>query len=215
MGRGSSKAGGSGGDLLGKSSSPQNVSDIKDMLSQRGKYQTEVDEVMAVSQRLNNLYGDEGVIRQFQTAKMSGAYAYYDSTGNIAVNQRYMNSAAMNKSFDAGVKIGFHPSRGNKSGLEATAAHEFGHALTDKAAQKMGAKSLEKAARKIVERARVKTGHKTNLDMAKKISGYAEYNFAECVAEAFGDWYCNGTKAKKESRAIVSVLNSYVRGGKK
>lgn len=214
MGKGSSPMGG-GGELLGKDSSVKGVSDVKDMLSQRGKYPGEVDQVMAVSQRLNNLYGDEGVITQFQTAKMSGAAAYYDSAGNIAVNQSLMNSKGMDASHDAGVRGGFHPSRGNKSGMEAVASHEFGHALTDRAAKKLGSKNLESAARTIVERARKKTGHKDNLSMASAISGYAKYNFAECVAEAFGDWYCNGSKAKKESRAIVSVLNSIVKGGRK
>ena len=45
--------------------------------------------------------------------------------------------------------------------------------------------------------------------MAAKISGYAKTNYAECVAEAFADVYCNGKNAKKESRAVVSELNKY------
>lgn len=49
------------------------------------------------------------------------------------------------------------------------------------------------------------------MNFAKKISGYAQYNFAECVAEAVSDWYCNGGKAKKESRAVMAVLNNVLR----
>jgi len=45
----------------------------------------------------------------------------------------------------------------------------------------------------------------------KAVSGYAEENNAECVAEAFADVFCNGKKAKAESRAIVSVLEKYLK----
>ena len=161
---------------------------------------------------MTGLYGDEGAIEQFQIANMSGgAMAYYDSDGNIAMNERYMNSAGMDKAYDTAVKSGFHPSRGNKSGVQAVASHEYGHALADKVASRMGEKDLEKASRTIVERARAKTSNKTNMDFAKRISGYAQYNFAECVAEGVADWYCNGSSARKESRAIMSVINHELR----
>lgn len=204
-----------GGDLLGKGGDTGKVLDTSDMISQRGKYQTEVDDVLSVSQRMNNLFGNEGQIEQFQIAKMTGrAMAYYDSNGNIAVNSRYMNSKGMNAAYDAAVKNNFHPSRGNKTGMEATAAHEFGHALTERVGAKMGKAgfdNLESVARDVVERARSKTKHSTNMSFAGKISGYAQYNFAECVAEATSDWFCNGSKAKKESRAIVAVMNSILK----
>lgn len=213
MAKSKSGIGGGGGNLLGKEGSVTNVSNVKDMLTQRGAMQAEVDEVLAVSQRLNNLYGGNGQINQFQTASMTGALAYYDSNGNIAVNQRYMNNAGMDAAYDAAVKSGFHPSRGNKSGIQAVASHEFGHALSDKAAQKLGLSSLEDASRQIVERARAKTSHKTNMSFAKNISGYAQYNFAECVAESVSDWYCNGSKAKSESRAVMAVMNNILKSG--
>ena len=122
-----------------------------------------------------------------------------------------MNGAKMDAAYDAAVAKNFHPSRGNKSGMQAVASHEYGHALSDKAASKMGLGSLEEASRQIVERARAKTGHKTNMSFAGKISGYAQYNFAETVAEAVSDWFCNGSKASKESRAVMSVVNSILR----
>ena len=129
------------------------------------------------------------------------------------MNQRYMNGPAMDAAYDVSVKSGFHPARGNKSGIQAVASHEYGHALSDKAAAKLGT-SIEGASRQIVERARKKTGQRTNMAFAGKISGYAQYNFAETVAEAVSDWYCNGSKASKQSRAVVSVLNSILKKGK-
>lgn len=215
MGRGSSKSGGSGGDLLGKSASASNVSNIQDMISQRGQKQEAVDDVLSVSRRLDGIYGEESQITQFQTAKMTGALAYYDSGGNIAMNERYMNAKGMNAAYDQAVKDKFHPPRGNKTGIQAVASHEYGHALADKVGAKLGISDIESASREIVERARKKTNHKTNMSFAQKISGYGQYNFAECVAESVADWYCNGSKAAKESRAVMSVINSVLKKGGK
>ena len=207
-GRGS----GSGGDLLGKSGDPGKVSNIRDMISMRGQQQQETDDVLSVARRMTSLFGQDQAINQFQVANMTGsAMAYYDSDGNIAMNQKYMNTEGMNAAYDAAVKSGFHPGRGNKSGTEAVASHEYGHALADKCGQKLGQRDIEAASRTIVERARKKTGQRTNMAFAQKISGYAQYNFAECVAEAVSDWHCNGSKAKKESRAIVAVMNSILK----
>lgn len=216
MGRGSSKAGTKdGGDLQGKGGDAGKVTDVQDMLSQRSTKEAEVDEVMAVAQRMNNLFGEGDKIQQYQTANMTGnAMAYYDTAGNIAINNRYMNNAGVDKAMDVASKNRFHPDRGNKSGMQALASHEYGHALSDRVAQRLGSPDIETASREIVNRARAKTGHKTNMGFAEKISGYATYNFAECVAEATSDWYCNGSKAKKESRAVVSVMNSILKKGK-
>jgi len=208
-GRGS---GSGGGGLLGKQGNVGKVSNIRDMISERGSRQIETDDVLSVARRMNGLYGESGQINQFQIANMSGgAMAYYDTNGNIAMNDSYMNTAAMNAAYDSGAKSGFHPSRGNKSGVEATASHEYGHALADKVSQKLGYKDIESGSRSIVERARKKTGQRKNMDFAKRISGYAQYNFAECVAEAVSDWYCNGSRAKKESRAVMAVINHELR----
>ena len=208
-GRGS---GSGGGGLLGKQGDVGRVTDVRDMISERSKRPTETDDVLQVARRLTGLYGESGIINQFQIARVSGGtLAYYDMSGNIAMNERFMNSAAMTAAYDAAVKSGFHPSRGNQSGITAVASHEYGHALTDAAAKKLGANDIESGARKIVEQARKKTSHTTNMSFAGKISGYAQYNFAECVAEAVSDWYCNGSKAKKESRAVMAVINSALR----
>lgn len=189
------------------------VSDIKELISQRGKKQEEVDQVLNVSRRMVNLFGDDAIVTELQTAKIGGrTMAYWDTNGNLAVNQKYMNTKKMNDAMDRAEKSGFHPSRGNKTGLEATVAHEMGHHLSSRVGAKIGKPDVESASREIVERARAKTGHKTNMSFAKSISGYATHNFAECVAEATGDWYCNGSKAKKESRAIVAVMNKVLKG---
>ena len=47
--------------------------------------------------------------------------------------------------------------------------------------------------------------------MASKISGYARSSNAEAIAEAISDCYCNGSKAKAESKAIKSVIDKYLK----
>ena len=216
-GRGSGSGKG-GGDLLGKQGNTGPISDVRDMISEREKRMTETDDVLSVGRRMTGLYGGESAVNQFQLAKVGGGtMAYYDADGNLAMNEKYMNAEGMNRAYDAAVKNGFHPSRGNMSGIQAVAAHEYGHALTDLAAQRMGLGGfggIEEASRQIVERARKKTRQKTNMNFAGKISGYAQYNFAECVAEAVSDWYCNGSRANKESRAVMAVLNNVLRNSR-
>ena len=98
--------------------------------------------------------------------------------------------------------------------MAAVVAHEFGHAATDAVATKLGYSGLNKldrAANVICEEARKQTRHRGVVKMAAKISGYATTSNAEAVAEAFCDVYCNGKKAKKESRAIVNIANSYLK----
>lgn len=216
-GRGSGSGKG-GGDLLGRPGNTGPISDVRDMISERGKRQEETDDVLSVGRRMTGLYGGESAVNQFQLAKVGGGtMAYYDADGNLAMNEKYMNADGMNRAYDAAVKNGFHPSRGNMSGIQAVAAHEYGHALTDLAAQRMGLGGfggIEEASRQIVERARKKTRQRTNMNFAGKISGYAQYNFAECVAESVSDWYCNGSSAKKESRAVMAVLNNVLRNSR-
>ena len=96
--------------------------------------------------------------------------------------------------------------------MEAVVAHEYGHAITDLAAKKMGARDLNAAATRIVNEARKTTKDKGVVQMARKISRYATASNAEAVAEAVADVYCNGKNAKAQSHAIVDVLNGYVKG---
>lgn len=135
-----------------------------------------------------------------------GAYG----NGGLMMNQKYTNIDKMNKVYDNAVQSGFHPSRGNKTGTQAVALHEMGHALSDHIARKMGLPGLHEASNKIVKDAYKASGAKGgNKAFARTISQYATENYAECVAEAVADWYCNGSKAKKASKAIMAELKKY------
>lgn len=152
-------------------------------------------------------------IAQLQGKEASGILAYYDGAG-IAINSQFLDSAKMDSVYKQCVESGFHPSSGKKSGMEAVTAHELGHALTDMVGAKMGITGINSthlSATAIVEEARKQTSHRGVVQMASKISGYATHSNAEAVAEAICDVYCNGSKAKSESLAIVSVVNKYLK----
>lgn len=208
-GRGSSSSGGwtGGGGLDGGS-----IISTTEMVVERGNKMAEVDDVLSVSRDIYDEYGITVDELQIATLDAKGAsvMAYYDGS-NIAVNERYFDKAKMEASYKACVESGFHPSSGNKTGMQATAAHEFGHQLTDACGAKMGIKGIDASAKAIVEEARKKTKYKSAAKMASRISGYAKSSPAEAIAEAFCDVYCNGKKARSESRAIVDVLDKYLK----
>lgn len=208
--------GGGGGDSGFDSGEGGNLEvNTRDLVSERERKRTEVDDVLSVASDLERDYGEQGIIYGFDIATPTGrggrnVMAYYDGE-NIAVMQKYFNAEQIQQAYDRCVAAGFHPSRGNKSGMQATVAHEFGHALTDSAAKNMNM-SFDQAARTIVTEARKETGDRGNIKMANKISRYATKNNAETIAEAYSDVYCNGSNAKAQSRAIVNVLNKYLKG---
>ena len=214
MGRGSSGAG--GGKTSGGGLNPNNIKSKRDLVSERERKQAEVDSVLSVARDIHDQYGVD--VGQFVIAdivgKDSNTLAYYDGE-SIGFNSKYFDSKNMQAAYDDCVKSGFHPPRGNKSGLEAVAAHEFGHALNLKVTEKLGAKvhySMEKAADEVVKRAMKQAGVKESASEFKaKVSGYARTNSKEAIAEAVADVYCNGRKAKPESRAIVDAMNSIIR----
>lgn len=174
------------------------------------------NDFFSTSEALYNEYGNDAVPQDFFVlADMkpgTAAIAYYDGK-NVGLNSKYMDENKLNTSYDECVADGFHPSRGNRSAAEAVAAHELGHRLTDAAAAKMGqGVSLDQAATRIVNEARREQGaHRGVVQMASRISRYATTSNAETISEALSDVYCNGSRAKAESRAIVNVLNSYVK----
>jgi len=132
---------------------------------------------------------------------------YSPSDKSVGINTNYTNIEKMNAVYDAAVDKKYHPSRGNLTGTEAVALHEMGHALTDNLASKMGEKSLDSAAKKIVDKAyKTSKGKGGTLAWAKTISGYAADSNAECIAEAVSDWYCNGNKASSASKAIITEM---------
>lgn len=184
------------------------------LVSERENNQVLVDETLSVFKDVYDEYGAQVTDIQIATLKDGmTTMAYYDFDGNIAFNKAYFNSAKMERAYAASVKDGFHPSNGNKTAMQAVAAHELGHKLTADASTKLGLGTLglDSAATKIVTEARAATRHKGVVKMASKISKYATTSNAEAVAEAFADVFCNGKKARKESKAIVDVLNKYVK----
>lgn len=215
MGRGSSKAGGGGTGGV----NPNNIVDEEDMISARNpQNQREIDAVLNVARKMTQQYGnDVAVTGSFTLAKFKGKDSntlgcYSHGDGSITLNKKYVGNKDLNKAYDRDVKAGFHPSRGRKSGVEAVAAHEYGHSLTANVQQKMGEKTFNGAASRIVTEARKSTGTKgTNRQFRKSISGYGSGSDVEAVAEAVADVYCNGGKAGKASKAIVKVMNGYLK----
>ena len=177
---------------------------------------TALDEVTRneVSRVLKDFQSEYGLsyenTRIAQLKPKSNALAYYDGAG-IAINKKYLDSKKMDDVYKECVKTGFHPSSGNKTGMEAVVAHELGHSLNDMIGAKMGGIGIDKSADDIVKEAKKQTKHRGVVQMASKISGYATHSNAEAVAEAVADVYCNGNKAKAESRAIYNVMQKYLK----
>lgn len=179
------------------------------LISERESKPKEVDEVLSAMRQSTSEWGvsvDDVQIAKFD--KPSSVLGFFGSDGNLAINSAFFDSNKMNKAYDADVKRGFHPSRGDKSALEAVTAHELGHSVNSKIAGGFG--NLDKVAGKIVKEAGTSLGYTKFKEFAGKISGYAKKNNAECVAEAFADVYCNGSKATKESQAVVNAMRKYI-----
>ena len=218
MGRGSSgtvKRYGGGGGL-----NPGDIVNEEDMVSglAEGPKRAETADVLSVARQMVDAYGDDTVLHGFNVATLKpkasmGTLAYYDGA-NVAFNERYFDAQKLAEVYADSVRSGFHPSNGSKTAIQAVAAHEYGHALTDVAARKMGITgfmALHSAADRIVNEARRLTTSRGVVQMAQKISGYATHSNAETIAEAVADVYCNGWDAKPESRAVVYTLNKYLK----
>lgn len=131
--------------------------------------------------------------------------AYYkEGGGGVAINELFVDSNS-DARYDATVASKYHPSRGNESGVFAVMSHEVGHAVTEACAVAKGM-SFEAYSKKVVESAARKVGAKKIETFAQNISGYAKDSYPECIAEAFADVRCNGSKAKAESKAIYDIL---------
>ena len=155
-------------------------------------------------------------VEHIDAAKLGGADNqttlgfYSPSDKMVAINRNYTDVDKMNAVYDAAVSSGYHPSRGGLTGTEAVAIHELGHALTDHVAAKMGLWNMDLAARQIfMDAYRATKGRGKYKEWAGKISGYARENYAEAVAEAVADYYCNGNKAHAHSIAIMNELKKY------
>ena len=212
--------GSSGGVTEGGAKEGGNDVDVKDtrsLISERERYQKEVDDTLAVLREIEQKYGV--VVEDMLVATLrrgSNTLGYYDYSGNIAMNEKYWKMRdKLDGVYDSSVASGFHPSRGKKTGLQAIVAHELGHRV-NYIAGGSNWNNLDVVAEKIVSSASKKAGYGNKVrEFRRAVSGYGSYNNAEAVAEAFSDVYCNKRKASKESRAIVSELNKYFRKGKK
>ena len=187
----------------GKGVNPANISNVQNLISQRETKQSEVDQTLTVLRDMQNEYG---VNVDTFTANVGGAdagvLAFCDGNGDITINTSYFNTKKMDNAMKDCVDSEWHPSLGNKSGIESVVAHEFGHTLTHKAGIKMGEYDMDKISTIIVKEARKITGDRGVVIMARKISRYATSSNAEAIAEAVCDCYCNGNKAKAQSIAI-------------
>lgn len=190
---------------------PGDIRNTSSLISEREGKQALVDATLATLKDFRDEYGAEvgDLVVATITGKGASTMAYSDGE-NIGVNKSYF-SDRMETAYADCVKSGFHPSNGNKTALQAVVAHEMGHNLTAIVGQKLGTTIMDSAADRIVREARQATGHRGVVQMASRISKYATYSNAEAVAEAVADIYCNGSRAKAESRAIVNVINKYLR----
>ena len=206
--RGGKRAGG------GEGLNPNNILGTSNLLIDTALDEKTRGEVSKTLKAFKDEYGLEYSNTRIARLKSgSNALAYYDGSG-IAINSSYLNSERMNEAMKQCAESGFHPSMGNKTGMEAVVAHELGHALTDMVGVKMGNKQwldFEKTSTDIVNEARKQTKHRGVVQMASKISGYATHSNAEAIAEAISDCYCNGKKARAESKAIKSVVDKYLK----
>ena len=216
MGRGSSK---SEGSLGGGSGKPVDILDQTDVWSYRHNPNNEpfVDSINGSVRDIHDDFpGIMDDVSVVNSATLGGADKvqtlgfYSRDSQSVSLNDNYTNVNKMNSIYDESVKAGYHPSRGDKNGVEAVTYHEMGHALTDHVAKKMGINNFDDAAKKIVDDAyKNSKGRSGTKAWAGKISGYAKENNAECIAEAVCDWYCNGSKANSRSKAIMAELKKY------
>ena len=90
----------------------------------------------------------------------------------------------------------------------------MGHRLTEIAGINAGYGrwALNQVSFEICKEAARRLGRSSVARMCDEISGYAKDSWAEAVAEAFSDVYCNRNSARAASGMIVNVLNSYFNG---
>ena len=217
MGRGGSSLG--GGSLGGGGGAPASVTETTDIWSYRHNKNNApfVDAINSGLRSMDNDFpGFASGINTVDAVKMSGADNdstlgfWSPATKQLAMNVNYTDVNKMNNVMDSAKQSGLHPSRGNKTGTEAVALHEAGHALTDKLAADNGFASLHAFSADVVKKAYKQSGMKGgNRGFAGTISKYATKNYAECVAEAVTDWYCNGNKAANASKLIMAEIKKY------
>ena len=209
MAKGSSKVGSGTGEYGGGMKNKNTTTTVKNshpLTQEIGKAGggAFANEIMNTRDAMEAEYGSAVKDMNLHVATFSGQGtlgAYGGDT--LYMNQQYIR----NKNLTEAMKNtnGFHPSIGNKTGAEAVASHEIGHRLGEVAAKKAGISQQD-----IVARAASKVGIKTE-NMAGHISKYARSNYAETIAEASADVFCNGKNANKVSKAIMAEVKSILK----
>ena len=189
-------------------------------LRNEGK-RVEADQVLTVLRDVERDFGvtigDARVEKLGRGDRSVLAYMYRGS-GDLGFNQRFFDEKNATQAYDDCVKAGFHPPRGKKSAIEAIAAHELGHRMNYIASESVGrdmdavANDIVKAAAQRLYGDRYKAGTSESR-LQGRISGYAKESSAECISEAYADYYCNGAKARASSRAVVEELKYYLTQG--
>ena len=204
MGRGSSKAG--GGGMLNRDSgvSVNSSHPLTDAIPTGGG--GFANEIMNTRDAFEREYGSavKDVKLSLATFNQKGVLGAYGGD-TLYMNEKFAKNKNLTAAMQSAASNGFHPGIGNKTGAEAVAAHELGHRLGQIAADKLGVSQQE-----IVARAAKRTRLKTE-NMAGKISKYARYNYAETIAEASSDVFCNGKKASRASRAIMAEIKAILK----
>ena len=206
MGRGSSGAGGGvgrfGGGMSGGGQEPGVTVRSSHPLTQeigRAGGGSFANEIMNTRDAFEAEYGSavKGLNLSVATFNQEGVLGAYGQN-TLYMNQKYIRNANLTEAMSN--TNGFHPTIGNKTGAEAVASHEIGHKLGEIAAQRAGITQQD-----IVARAGARVKIKTE-NMAGHISKYARSNYAETIAEASADVFCNGSKASRASRAIMAEV---------
>jgi len=210
---------GGGESLGGGSEKPINIKSQTDVWSYRHQEGNEpfVDAINSGVRTIVDNFGDVmDVVESVYSAELGGSdkaqtLGFYsvelDGTTSLSLNSNFTDIEKMNRVYDKSVSSGYHPSRGEKSGVEAVTLHEMGHALTESVGRINKLGDLDATAKVVVENAyKSAKGRGGTKAWAGKISGYAQESNAECIAEAVADVYCNGVKAHANSKAIVREL---------
>lgn len=212
-----SRGSGSGREGVGKhgagmkgrrtGATPKNGEYLSDQIGKKGGTGF-ADEIMRTRDSLESVYGESVKDITLMTASFAGEGVlgcYSPMENTVYMNKKYIGNTQLTQSMLAAAKSGYHPSIGQYTGAEAVAAHEIGHGMADYILKNKGV-----SAEAIVAAAGKKIGI-AKQNMAGFISEYARENYSETIAEASADVYCNGSKATKQSKAIMAEVKSYMK----
>lgn len=196
--------------------------------SLRGQTFENVREAAAAIERVMNEFPQaQGLFHELQGKSLeSGTLATASYGGVIALAEKYYSKSEeeLTRTYDNSTAKGFHPVGTNKGDI---ASHEAGHilerALIDKYILSKGSgyytqleasnawrrgtlasKVISEACREVKRTPAGKGMY--NADLVRTVSGYAEKNRSETLAECVADYAANGSRAKPLSVAVWNIL---------